>query len=72
MEMMFRCERCRVVKPSLDFRPYTEGGVLVRPDTCAPCGQVVERLRKSYPLDAWLFFLLRRDSRRKQGRKGDR
>ena len=42
----YRCARCRVKKPAIQFQPVSLDGILVRVDSCAECCQEIARIRR--------------------------
>jgi hypothetical protein len=42
----FRCSRCGLEKPALQFQPVTDAGILIRSDSCAPCCQEIAAIRR--------------------------
>lgn len=45
----YRCARCRVEKPAIEFQPATEAGILIRSDSCSPCCQEIAAIRRELP-----------------------
>ena len=42
----FRCARCRLEKPAVEFHPLAEAGILIRADSCASCCQEIAAIRR--------------------------
>lgn len=42
----YRCARCRLEKPAIEFHPFTDAGILIRADSCAPCCQEIAAIRR--------------------------
>ena len=42
----FRCARCRLEKPAVEFHPLAEAGILIRDDSCASCCQEITAIRR--------------------------
>jgi len=43
--ILYRCARCRLMKPSTQFQPFVERGTTIRSDSCDACRREIVALR---------------------------